>query len=166
MTVSKKDKGVGRNDRPIAENRKARYDYFVLEDVEAGIVLQGTEVKSLREGRVNLSDAHAGEMKGELWLFNLTIPEYKGGNRFNHDPKRPRKLLVSRKQMDKLLGQVKVKGLTLVPLKMYITSRGLIKLLLGVGKGKKEYDKRETIKERDWQREQRGMMKNKGRSQE
>jgi SsrA-binding protein len=143
----------------IAENRKARYEYFILEDVEAGIVLVGTEVKSLRVGRATISDAHAGEMKGELWIFNLNIPEYIAGNRFNHEPKRPRKLLVHHKQMQKLLGQVKMKGLTLIPLKMYFNGRGIVKVLLGLGKGKKEYEKREVIKQRDWQRQQREIMK-------
>jgi SsrA-binding protein len=143
----------------IAENRRARYDYFILDDVEAGIVLTGTEVKSLRMGRATIADAHAGPMKGELWIFNLNIPEYIAGNRNNHEPKRARKLLVHMKQMDKLLGQVKVKGLAIVPLKMYFNSRGLVKVLLGVGKGKKEYEKRDTIKKRDWEREQREIMK-------
>ena len=153
------------NDKPksngklIAENRKARYEYAILEDIEAGMVLTGTEVKSLRTGRVSINDAHAGEMKGELWLFNLTIPEYTQANRFNHEPKRPRKLLVHRKQLNKLLGQVKIKGLTLIPLKMYFNERGIAKILLGLGKGKKEYEKREVIKKRDWQREQRELLK-------
>ncbi|HEU5047889.1 MAG TPA: SsrA-binding protein SmpB [Rickettsiales bacterium] len=143
----------------IAENRKARYEYFILEEVEAGIVLTGTEVKSLRTGRATIADAHAGERNGEMWIFNLDIPEYKAGNRFNHEPKRPRKLLLHQKQISKLLGQVKVKGLTLVPLKMYFNDRGIAKLLLGLGKGKKEYEKRETIKKRDWEREQRELLK-------
>ncbi len=143
----------------IAENRKARYEYFIQEDVEAGIILTGTEVKSLRMGRATISDAHAGEMQGGLWIFNLNIPEYKAGNRFNHEPKRPRKLLLHQKQINKLLGQIKIKGLTLVPLKMYFNQRGLVKLLLGLGKGKKEYEKRDVIKKRDWEREQRGLMK-------
>jgi len=147
------------NGKLIAENRKARYEYFISEDVEAGIVLTGTEVKSLREGRATIADAHAAESNGELWIFNLTIPEYKAGNRFNHEPKRPRKLLLHQKQINKLLGQIKVKGFTLVPLKMYFNARGIVKLLLGVGKGKKEYEKRETIKKRDWQREQREILK-------
>jgi SsrA-binding protein len=151
-----KDKGQG---KLIAENRKARYEYFIEDTIEAGIMLVGTEVKSLRVGRATINEAHAGAMKDELWIFNLNIPEYTAGNRFNHEPKRPRKLLVHRKQMDKLLGQVKIKGMTLVPLKMYFTARGLVKVLLGLGKGKKEYEKREVIKQRDWQRQQREMLK-------
>jgi SsrA-binding protein len=154
-----KDKKAKGQDKLIADNRRARYDYFIEETVEAGIMLTGTEVKSLRAGRATISDAHAGAKEGELWIFNINIPEYAGGNRNNHEPKRARKLLVHKKQMDKLLGQVKMKGMTLVPLKMYFNARGIVKVLMGVGKGKKEFDKRETIKQRDWQREQRSMMK-------
>ncbi len=151
---AKKDHG-----KLIAENRKARYNYFIEETFEAGIVLTGTEVKSLRLGRSNINDAHAGEMKGELWIFNLDIPVYIAGNRNNHEPKRARKLLVHKKQMSKFIGQVKVKGFSLVPLKMYFNARGIVKVLMGLGKGKKEFDKRETIKKRDWERQQRGMLK-------
>lgn len=147
------------NSKLIAENRKARYEYFIHEDIEAGIILTGTEVKSLRTGRATISDAHAGDMNGEIWIFNLNIPEYKAGNRFNHEPKRPRKLLLHQKQINKLLGQIKIKGFSLVPLKMYFNDRGIAKILLGLGKGKKEYEKRETIKQRDWQREQRELLK-------
>jgi SsrA-binding protein len=143
------------------DNRRARYDYFIQEEIEAGIMLVGTEVKSLRKARVNLADAHAGELRGELWLMNLTIPEYSGGNRFNHDPKRPRKLLVHHKEMNKLLGLVRLKGLTLVPLSLYFNPRGIAKLKLGVGKGKKEYEKREAVAKRDWEREKRQMMSEK-----
>ena len=153
-----KDKDAGQS-KLIAENRRARYEYFIEDTVEAGIMLVGTEVKSLRSGRATITDAHAGEMKGELWLFNVNIPEYTAGNRNNHEPKRPRKLLVHMKQREKLLGQVKMKGMTLVPLKMYFTARGLVKVLLGLGKGKKEYEKREVIKQRDWQRQQREILK-------
>lgn len=143
----------------IAENRKARYEYFIEDTIEAGIMLAGTEVKSLRTGRATIAEAHAGEMRGELWIFNLNIPIYEAASRFNHEPKRARKLLVHRKQMEKLLGQVKMKGFTLVPLKMYFNARGIVKILLGLGKGKKEYEKRETIKKRDWERQQRQLLK-------
>jgi len=165
MTDKKKDKKADKKadqkDRYklIAENRKARYEYFIEDTLEAGIMLLGTEDKSLRSGRANTGDAHAGGREGELWIFNLDIPEYKAGNRFNHEPKRPRKLLVHRKQMEKWLGLIKIKGYTLVPLKMYFNTRGIAKVLIGLGKGKKEYEKREVIKERDWQREQRALMK-------
>lgn len=145
----------------VAENRKARYNYAIEDTLEAGIVLVGTEVKSLRLGRSNITDAHAGDKDGELWIFNLDIPVYEGGNRFNHEPRRPRKLLVHAKQMNKLLGMVKIKGYALVPLKLYFNARGIAKILLGVGKGKKEYEKRETIKKRDWEKQQRTLLKNK-----
>lgn len=129
--------------------------------MEAGVVLQGTEVKSLRNGRANITDAHAGDKGGELYIFNLDIPVYLQGNRNNHEPRRPRKLLLHAKQMKKLLGLVKVKGYALVPLKLYFNARGIAKILLGVGKGKKEYEKRDVIKKRDWQREQRGLLNQK-----
>ncbi len=145
----------------VAENRKARYNYAIEDTLEAGVVLVGTEVKSLRLGRSNITDAHAGDKDGELWIFNLDIPVYEGGNRFNHEPRRPRKLLVHAKQMNKLLGMVKIKGYALVPLKLYFNARGIAKILLGVGKGKKEYEKRETIKKRDWEKQQRALLKNK-----
>lgn len=145
----------------VAENRKARYDYFIEETLEVGIVLKGTEVKSIRSGRANITDAHAGDKGGELWLFNLDIPVYKAGNRFNHEPRQPRKLLLHAKQMKKLLGMVKIKGYALVPLKLYFNARGIAKVLLGVGKGKKEFEKRDVIKKRDWQKQQRVLLKNK-----
>jgi len=159
MAPPKKKEAEKPNGKLIAENRKARYEYFIEDTIEAGIMLAGTEVKSLRTGRATIAEAHAGEMKGELWVFNLNIPEYVAANRFNHEPKRPRKLLVHKEQMEKLLGQVKMKGYTLVPLKLYFTARGIVKLLLGLGKGKKEYEKRDTIKKRDWERRQREIMK-------
>lgn len=154
MADTKKDQS-----KAVAENRKARYNYFIEESLEAGIVLTGTEVKSLRNGRANIMDAHAGDKNGELWIFNLDIPVYNQGNRFNHEPRRPRKLLVHAKQMNKLLGMVKIKGYALVPLKIYFNARGIAKILLGVGKGKKEFEKRDVIKKRDWEREQRSLMK-------
>src|SRR5579872_6323307 len=139
MADKEKQNNEKENGKLIAENRKARYEYFIEDTIEAGIMLVGTEVKSLRTGRATINEAHAGEMKGELYIFNLNIPIYEAASRFNHEPKRPRKLLVHKKQMEKLLGQVKMKGFTLVPLKMYFTGRGFVKVLLGLGKGKKEY---------------------------
>ena len=139
--------------RPVAQNRKAFHNYTIEERVEAGLVLSGTEVKSLREGRANLNDAHAGEMEGELWLFNVHIPEYKGGNRFNHEPKRPRMLLLHKREMAKLMGAIQREGYTLVPLALYFNKRGIAKAELGLAKGKKSYDKRAAIKDRDWQRQ-------------
>lgn len=145
--------------KTVAVNRKARFEYFIEEELEAGLVLTGTEVKSLRDGRANINDAYAGEKAGELWLINATINEYAGGNRFNHEPRRHRKLLLHKKQLKKLLGRLKVKGVTLVPLSLYFSSRGIAKLKLGLASGKKQHEKRDTIKEREWKREQSRLMK-------
>ncbi len=145
-----------------AQNRKARHDYFISSTLEAGIVLTGTEVKSLREGGAQITDAHAGEMGGELWLFNAHIPEFKGGNRFNHEPKRPRKLLVHKRELNRLIGAVTREGMTLIPLRLYFNAQGRAKLELALAKGKKKFDKRETIKARDWQREKARVMRARG----
>jgi SsrA-binding protein len=148
--------------RSIAQNRKAFHNYFIDERLEAGIVLSGTEVKSLRQGRATISEAYAGESNGELYLFNSYIPEYEAGNRFNHEPKRPRKLLVHRREMGRLLGATQRQGMTLVPLSLYFNPRGLAKVELGVARGKKLHDKRASVKERDWQREKQRIMRDKG----
>ncbi len=140
--------------RVAADNRRARHDYFIDEHFEAGLMLQGTEVKSLRTGKANLSDSYAGEQKGELFLFNAYIPEYSGGNRFNHEPRRPRKLLLHKREIDKLLAQVKRGGMTLIPLSIYFNEKGRAKVDLALARGKKHHDKRATEKERDWKREQ------------
>ena len=140
--------------RIAADNRRARHDYFLDEKYEAGIQLQGTEVKSLRGGRANLADAHAGERDGEIWLYNAYIPEYSGGNRFNHEPRRPRKLLLHKREISKLIGSIKRGGYTLIPLSIYFNQRGLAKVEVALARGKKMHDKRETEKERDWKREQ------------
>ena len=145
-----------------AQNRKARHDYFIDSTLEAGIVLTGTEVKSLREGGAQITDAHAGEMGGELWLFNAHIPEFHGGNRLNHEPKRPRKLLVHKRELNRLIGAVQRDGMTLIPLRLYFNGQGRAKVELALGKGKKKFDKRETIKERDWQREKSRLMRARG----
>lgn len=145
---------------PIAQNRRARFDYEIGEQLEAGLVLYGTEVKSLRAGRCQINEAHAAEMKGELWLFNAYIAEYEGGNRFNHETRRPRKLLLHAREMKKLMGQVKMKGMTLVPLRFYFNAKGFAKVMLGLGRGKKEYEKRDTEKKREWDREKSRIMKN------
>ena len=137
----------------IAKNRRARHEYHVLETWEAGVVLQGTEVKSLRQGRANLQDSFARlDHRGELWLHNLHISPYEAGNRFNHDPLRTRKLLLRRQQLRKLIGQVEQKGLTLVPLDIYF-SRGVAKVTVALARGKKQHDKRESIKQRIADRE-------------
>lgn len=146
----------------IAQNRRARHDYFIDETLEAGIVLTGSEVKSLRAGRASLNEAYAGPMEGELYLFNAHIPEYKAANRFNHEPKRPRKLLVRKAELNKLLGAVQRRGVTLVPLSVYFNRRGLAKLSLGVARGKRQHDKREDVKRRDWQREKQRLLREKG----
>jgi SsrA-binding protein len=148
--------------RFVAQNRKARHNYFIDDAVEAGLVLTGTEVKSLRGGRASMSDAYASEDKGELWLWNLHIPEYAPAQRFNHEPKRARKLLLHKKQISRLLGQVQREGYTLVPLAIYFNDRGRAKCELGLARGKKAHDKRETIKERDWNREKQRLLRARG----
>lgn len=149
--------------RLVAQNRRARHDYFIDQTLEAGIALAGTEVKSLRLGRANIQDGYAGEMAGELYLFNAHIPEYgQAGRFFQHEPKRPRKLLVHRRQMNQLLGAVRREGVTLVPLSIYFNERGIAKVELGIARGKRKHDKRESEKERDWQREKARVMREKG----
>ena len=146
--------------KTVALNRKARFEYTIEEVFEAGIVLTGTEVKSLRAGKANIADAYAGEKEGGIWLMNATINEYAGGNRFNHEPRRYRQLLLHKKQIRKLLGKLKVKGYTLVPLSLYFNARGIAKISLGLATGKKEYEKRASIKDREWQREKGRLTKN------
>ncbi|MDX2112613.1 MAG: SsrA-binding protein SmpB [Alphaproteobacteria bacterium] len=147
----------------VANNRKAFANYAIEEELEAGLALTGTEVKSLRAGKANIADAYAGPKGEELWLFNATIAPYAGGNRFNHEERRPRKLLLHRRQINKLIGRLKVKGVTLVPLALYFNSRGIAKIKLGLGTGKKEYEKRDTIKQRDWQKDKARIMREKNR---
>jgi SsrA-binding protein len=142
-----------------AQNRKARFDYAVKETVEAGIVLTGTEVKSVRGGKSTIAESYADAKGGEIWLVNANIPEYLQANRFNHEPKRLRKLLLHRKEINKLIGAVEREGMTLIPLKMYFNEHGKIKLQLGLAKGKKLHDKRETEKKRDWERERGRLMR-------
>ncbi len=137
----------------ITLNRKARHEYSIEETVEAGIALTGTEIKSVREGKVNLNDAYARIEHGEAWLIGAHIAPYTGGNRFNHDTRRTRKLLLHRGEIDELLGITTRKGLTLVPLRLYISSRGLAKLELGVARGKQQHDRRREIAARDARRE-------------
>ena len=146
----------------VAENRKARFEYFLEDPIEVGIMLVGTEVKSLRTGRADISDAFAVERDGELYLHNAHIAEYTGGNRFNHEPKRIRKLLLHRREMGKLHGALRSRGTTLVPLRLYFNERGRAKVLLALAHGKKQHDKRETIKQRDWNRENARLMRDKG----
>lgn len=152
-------KEQGHDKKVVAINRKARFEYSIDDVFEAGLVLVGTEVKSLRAGRANIQDAYAGPYQEEIWLYNAHISEYEQGNRNNHKPTRPRKLLLHKKQVNKLLGLLKVKGTTLIPLQMYFNASGFAKLELGVARGKKQYEKRETIKARDWKKEQGRLLK-------
>jgi SsrA-binding protein len=146
----------------VAENRRARFDYFVDERVEAGIALTGTEVKSLRHGEGSIAESYATVDGEEVWLINSHIPEYSHGNRLNHQPRRPRKLLLKGREISKLQGAVARQGLTLVPLSMYFNSRGRAKVELALARGKKVHDKRDTVKERDWKREQGRLLRSRG----
>ncbi len=147
--------------KQISTNRKARYNYALEDEVEAGIVLVGTEVKALRSGKVNIEDAYVVAKGEELWLLNCLIDVFSHGNRFNHEPRRPRKLLVHKREIRKFAGKLKNKGYTLVPTSFYFNGRGMAKIKIALGQGKKEYEKRDTIKQRDWQREQSALMKRK-----
>ena len=146
----------------VAENRRARFEYFIEETYEAGICLTGTEVKSLRFGEGSIAESYAEVKIGEVWLVNSNVPEFSHGNRFNHVPKRPRKLLLKERQIAKFTGAVERKGMTLVPLSIYFNSRGRAKVELALAKGKNAADKRTTIKERDWKREKARIMKDHG----
>jgi len=149
----------GNGKRVVAQNRRAHHDYFIEERVEAGIVLTGTEVKSLRQGRCSVSEAYAQEQGGELYLLNAHIPPYEAANRFNHEPRRRRKLLVHRRELARLIGQVQRGGYTLVPLSIYFNPRGIAKVELGLAHGKRQIDKRETEKKRDWQRQKARLLR-------
>src|ERR1700736_5893287 len=154
-----------KNERPIkvvAENRKARFHYAVEDTVEAGIALTGTEVKSIRNGKTTIAESYADTKDGEIWLINANIPEYLQANRFNHEPKRPRKLLLHRKQINKLIGAVEREGMTIVPLLLYFTPRGRAKIELALARGKKLHDKRQSEKKRDWNRQKARLMRQKG----
>ena len=157
--MSKKTQIKGRTDGLVAENRRSRFDYHVEDTLEAGLVLEGSEVKSLRNGRANIAEAYAAVENGELWLVNADFPPYEGANQFNHDPKRRRKLLVSKREIAKLAQAVDRAGRTIVPLKLYFNDRGIAKLLVGIATGKRAPDKRETAKKRDWQRQKARILK-------
>jgi SsrA-binding protein len=146
----------------IAENRRARYDYFLEETFEAGLMLTGTEVKSLRNGRANIAESYASVEGREVMLINADIPPYTQANRFNHEPRRHRKLLLHRRQLDKLIGAVQREGRTLIPTKLYWNDKGLAKLELALAKGKKTHDKREATAERDWQRDKARLLRDRG----
>ena len=146
----------------IAENRRARFDYFIDDTVEAGLQLTGTEVKSLRNGRANIAESYAAVEGNEIVLVNADIPPYAQANRFNHEPRRPRKLLLHRKQIDRLIGAVQREGRTIIPTRLYWNDKGMAKLEIGLAKGKKLHDKRATEADRDWKREQGRLMRDKG----
>ena len=148
--------------RPVAQNRRARHDYFIDETLEVGLILLGTEVKSLRQGRASINESYAGESDGNLTLFNSHIPEYTAANRFNHEPRRMRVLLVKTRERDRLLGLVRREGCTLVPVKLYFNDRGIAKLELGVARGMRKADKRQDQKTRDWNREKSSVVRGKG----
>lgn len=150
------------NYKVVADNRRARYNYEIGDVFEAGLVLTGTEVKSLRSGKATIAESYASAEKGELFLINATIPEYGHGNRFNHEPKRPRKLLMKAREIAKLAQGIEREGMTLIPLRVYFNDRGRAKLTLAIGRGKKLHDKRETEKQRDWNHEKSRLMRDKG----
>ena len=151
------------NYRVVSDNRRARYNYEIGDVYEAGLVLTGTEVKSLRSGKATIAESYASAEKGELFLSNATSPEYGHGNRFNHEPKRPRKILMKAREIARLTQGVEREGMTLVPLRVYFNDKGRAKLTLAIGRGKKLHDKRATEKERDWNREKSRVMRDKGR---
>lgn len=148
--------------RVAADNRRARFDYAIGQKFEAGLVLTGTEVKSLRQGRATIAESYAGEKDGALWLFNAYIPEYLEANRFNHETRRPRKLLLHRREAAKLIEAVQRRGMTIVPLRLYFNDRGIAKAEIALAEGKKLHDKRQTEKARDWNREKSRLMREKG----
>lgn len=145
--------------KSVAENRRARYDYFVEDKFEAGLALHGTEVKALRAGHATIAESYAEVRDGEVWLVNANIPEFSHGNRNNHEPKRPRKLLLHTREVNKLFGAVERKGMTLVPLSIYFNSTGRAKVELALARGKQTHDKRQTSKDRDWKRDKARVMR-------
>jgi len=159
--MSKSDKNASAY-KVVADNRRARHDYFIDEVIEAGLVLTGTEVKSLRGGKASLNESYAAEEDGEIYLINCYIPEYSGGNRLNHHPRAKRKLLLKKREIGKLIGAVQRKGITLVPLKLYFNERGIAKLEVALATGKKKHDKRQTEKDRSWSRDKARLMREKG----
>ena len=160
--MAKKDQEE--NFKIIAKNKRAHFDYEIIDKLEVGIVLTGSEVKSARQGGVSINEAHASDKFGEIFLFNANIPVYSFANQFNHEPRRPRKLLLRQREVNKMISAIQKKGMTLVPITLYFNHKGLIKLSLGLGKGKKVADKRETVKRRDWSRDKARLLRerNKG----
>ena len=146
----------------VAENRRARHEYLILETIEAGLVLMGSEVKSLRAGRASIAESHASDKGGEIYLFNATIQEYAAAALFKHEPKRPRKLLLKKREVNRLIGSITRKGMTVVPLSLYFNEKGRAKVSLGLAKGKKLADKRQAEKERDWKQDKERILKDRG----
>ena len=155
-----KKKCVGKS--IVVQNRRARYDYFIEKTMEAGLMLIGSEVKSLRTGNASIAESYAAEEEGELWLINAHIPEYPGAKHFGHVPRRHRKLLMRKREIERLVGSLKRDGITLIPLEIYFNGTGRAKMALGIAKGKRKVDKRETAKERDWQRDKARLMRDRG----
>ncbi|MBL8585401.1 MAG: SsrA-binding protein SmpB [Xanthobacteraceae bacterium] len=155
-------KAPERKIKVVADNRKARFNYEIGETFEAGIALTGSEVKSLRQGRASIGESYADAREGDLWLLNANIPEYLQAGQFNHPPKRPRRLLLHRRQIDRLAAGVEREGMTIVPLKLYFDERGRAKLEVALARGKKLHDKRETEKRRDWDRERGRLLRARG----
>lgn len=153
----------GEYKRVVAVNKRASFEYFIEEKFEAGIVLLGSEVKSIRQGKINIADSHAAYSGSELILYNCHIAEYAEANRFNHDTRRPKKLLLKAKEIKKIIGKIKLKGYTLIALSAYFNHKNLVKIELGLAKGKKLYDKRQTLKENDWKREQARLIRDKNK---
>jgi SsrA-binding protein len=146
----------------VAENRKARFSFFIEDTFEAGIALGGSEVKSLRQGKANIAESYASEQNGEIFLINAYIPEYLQANRLNHETRRPRKLLLHKREASKLIGAIQREGMKLIPLRIYFNDKGRAKLELALARGKKLHDKRATEKERDWQRERGRLIRDRG----
>ena len=160
--MAQKKKKFDPNNRVVAENRKARHNFEIGDVIEAGLQLTGTEVKSLRVGQANIAESYAAEENGEIVLINSNIPEYNQGNRFNHEPRRPRKLLLHKREIARLSQAVQRDGMTIVPLKLYFNDKGRAKLAISIARGKKDYDKRQDAKKRDWQRDKARLMREKG----
>jgi len=155
-----KKKKLISTDHVVADNRKARFDYEILDTFEAGIMLKGTEVKSLRLGQCSIKESYIGPKNGEIWIFNANIPEYQqAGAHLQHEPARPRKLLLHKREVNKLLGAVSREGMTIVAIKLYFNNKGKVKIEIALGKGKKQYDKRETEKKRDWGKQKQRLLK-------
>ena len=160
--MAQKNKKKGPSGNVVAQNRKARRDYTIVEEVEAGIMLTGTEVKSLRLGRGSLVDAYAADEDGDIYLYNADIPKYEQAGLNNHEPKRKRKLLLHRREIGRLTGGVNRKGMTLVPLSIYFNKRGIAKVQLALAEGKRQYDKRQSEKAKDWDRQKARLLRDKG----